>query len=137
MSVDPFDIQKAIVTKLKADSICQGRVFDRAPDAPSRGSANGYPYCLIANALIDENDAGNRERITVYQTVDVVTRYRGKRQAHTISTAIKSSLHRATLDLPDDDVANCVFENVQVFPDPDGRVYRAVMRFRITTQGSC
>ena len=140
MTLSTFNVQQRLYQLLVDANICDGNVFDTPPASPSfddgKGSRN-YPYCVIDDVLEEPDDIGNQPRLLMYQTLQVYTRYRGKKQARENADLIRDLLHTKSFVLFDGNHIRFVLENTQVFPDTDGRTYRAAMRFRITLKGVC
>ncbi|PLW76805.1 DUF3168 domain-containing protein [Cohaesibacter celericrescens] len=140
MALDTAKAQEALVIKLTDAAICDGRVYDFLPESSSsqKGAVGQvYPFCVLDDLRIEEDDVGRAQRDLLYQVVQVWTKAGGKAEAQQISDAIKALLHRLTLAVSDGQSLRIVWENTQVFNDADGRAYRGAMRFRIHHEEDC
>ncbi|WP_319528984.1 DUF3168 domain-containing protein [uncultured Cohaesibacter sp.] len=140
MALDTAAAQTALVTILTGANVCGGRVFDFIPDSPStaRGTAGQtYPFCVMDDMQVEEDDIGRAQRDLIYQTVQVWTKAGGKADAQGIADQIKALYHLQTVALSDGNGLRIVWENTQLFNESDRRAYRAVMRFRIHHEEDC
>lgn len=140
MTLSTFNAQKKLHEILTDAGICEGRIHDAMPDAPSIGDGAGgsaFPYIVISDVLEESGDLGKNPRLLMFQTLQVFTRYRGKRQTRDIADSIRALLHNTSFQLSDGNHLRFVWSNTQVFHEPDGRTYRATMRFRLTLKGEC
>ena len=140
MALDTAAAQEALVTTLTAANICGGRVYDFIPDSPSHGRGTAgqhYPFCVMDDMRVEEDDVGRAQRDLIFQTVQIWTKAGGKADAQAISDQIKALYHLQTVALSGGKSLRIVWENTQLFNESDRRAYRAVMRFRIHHEEDC
>lgn len=140
MSLDTFAAQVKLHEVLVGSGFCGGRVFDAVPDSPSKDDGKGsrlFPFCVIDDVLEEPADLGFQARLRMFQTVQIYTRYRGKKKVRQLADAVRVMLHGKFFTLASGDELRCLWQNTQVFHESDNRTYRAVMRFQLSLKGEC
>lgn len=127
-----LELQKAIVTKLKADSAISAlvgtRVYDIPPPSPT------FPYISIGpdNTLPSRADCYDGKEI--HQQIDVWSRQPNSREATQIIEAATSALNDAALSLPGFRLVDIYFERAQTLRDPDGLTSHGVLLIQALTE---
>ncbi|MCV6576269.1 MAG: DUF3168 domain-containing protein [Cohaesibacter sp.] len=140
MALDTVKAQEAIVGALRGDNVCGGKIYDFLPESPSRqqgASGQSYPFCVLDDLRVEEDDVGREKRSLLFQVVQVWTRAGGKQQAQAITDQIKDLFHTNVVGVSDGTSLRFVWENTQLFNDADRQAYRGVMRFRINHEEDC
>lgn len=134
---DPsLDIQKAVITALRADVGVQAlvgnpaRVYDAVPSATT-------PYPMVTygadQAISDDFDCINS--FEVFVTLDVWSRAVGQPEAKRIAGAVRGVLHDADLELDEHALVLLEHRNTRYLKDPDGKTSHAVVEFRALVDG--
>ncbi|MFW6412678.1 MAG: DUF3168 domain-containing protein [Oceanicaulis sp.] len=119
----------AVITRLKADAVVdgrlRGRVYDRAP-----GGAL-FPYASLGKAETDAFDAGDLDLLDHRLTLHVWGRRDDRDDIRDAIGAARAALHQANLALAAP--YRCVLCRVvysDMFTGPDGRTLHGVLRVR-------
>ena len=133
MSAHELALQKALISRLKADAAVQAllgepaRVWDAAPaDA-------AFPYLLIGRC---ESRAGGADSGGIEHglTLTIVSRFRGTEEAKAVLAAVRLALNDAVLEADGIRTVNSRVTFADVFPSADGARTFAVLRLRAVTE---
>lgn len=99
-------------------------VLDHVPDGEA------YPYVTVGET--DVSDWGDKDEVGSEQslTIEVFTRYRGKKQARVIARLIYESLHQQTFGVTGHRLVLIRCEQTDYSREPDGLTYSARSRYR-------
>ena len=107
-------------------------VYDDVIQAGDSGNDSVFPYIVIGSDSILDMSTDTSSGGDINVTIDVWSRYDGKRETKRIQAAIYRALHRASLKVPDHEFIGCDFDQEQpVTLDPDGHTYHGVSSFRV------
>lgn len=137
-------VQVAIYSKLSNDAALVALLADRvgAPGLPGiyddvtqasdTGDASVFPYIVIGGDTVRDWSTDTASGGDVDVTIDVWSRYDGKKETKQIQEAIYNALHRQSLTVPGHEFIGCDFTQEQpVLMDPDGHTYHGVSEFRV------
>jgi hypothetical protein len=104
------------------------KVYDEIPRAAV------FPYVTLGEAEVSDwstaTESGEEHQLTLHAW----SRQGGHREAHEITGALLQALDDAPLSLTDHRLVNLRFTLANIRREPDGRTYRAVVRFRAVTE---
>jgi len=107
-------------------------IYDDVTQAGDSGNDSAFPYIVIGGDSVLDMSTDTSSGGDISVTIDVWSRYDGKRETKRIQAAIYQALHRAALTVPDHDFIGCDFDQEQpVTLDPDGHTYHGVSSFRV------
>jgi len=107
-------------------------IYDDVTQAGDSGNDSAFPYIVIGGDSVLDMSTDTSSGGDISVTIDVWSRYDGKRITKRIQAAIYQALHRATLTVPDHEFIGCDFDQEQpVTLDPDGHTYHGVSSFRV------
>ena len=107
-------------------------IYDDVTQAGDSGNDSAFPYIVIGGDSVLDMSTDTSSGGDISVTIDVWSRYNGKRETKRIQAAIYQALHRATLTVPDHEFIGCDFDQEQpVTIDPDGHTYHGVSSFRV------
>lgn len=127
-------VQGAILATLAADPAVLAlagsppRIFD---DVPPR---TPYPYVTFGQSIERDWSAGSDPGHEHTITLQVWSEANGRRQAAEIASAIRHALHDRPLTPSGHHLVNLRHEYTETRRDPDGAIYRALVRFRAVTE---
>jgi hypothetical protein len=133
MSTAAAALRAAIHDALAADAPLTAllggpKVYDEVPRAAV------FPYVTLGEARISDwstgSDTGEEHQLTLHAW----SRQGGHREAHVIAGALLQALDDAPLTLADHRLVNLRFALADVRREPDGKTYRAAVRFRAVTE---
>lgn len=132
MTSPSLAIQGAIVTQLRADVALDGLIADRVYDRIPAGAA--FPYVTIGESQEIGNFADCYDGSETFQDVHVWSRSVGMPETKNIASAIRASLHEASLSLDGHTLELIQFRDLRILRDPDGITTHGVLTFRILSQ---
>lgn len=133
MSTAAAALRAAIHDALAADGALEALLGGpKIYDEPPRGVA--FPYVTIGDAQVSDFSAGEAPGEEHRLTLNAWSRQGGHREAHTIAGALLGALDDAPLALSGHRLVGLRFATADVRREPDGRTYRALVRFRAVTQ---
>jgi hypothetical protein len=126
-------LRAAIFAALSADTALTTllggvKIYDSAP----RGTA--YPYVTLGDARVNDYSTVNEAGEEHILTLDAWSRQGGHREAHMIAGALLQALDDAPLAPEGHHLVNLRFSLADIRRQPDGRTYRAAVRFRAVTE---
>ena len=127
-------LQTAIVAALSANpdlTAATGgtpKIYDDVPPATP------YPYVTLGQTMERDWSTGTEEGREHTVTLHVWSRGRGRAQVHAIAAMMRATLHQAALTLDRFRLINLRHEFSESRREPDGETYRAIVRFRATTE---
>ena len=136
MSRNHFAEQQALFDALKAASICDGRIWDEAPQKEEKTDAdNIFPYVLIGEMVSSTEDMEGYNGSISFIDLEIWTRAAGKKQGKEIGAAIHDAIHAKVLSV--NGMAYALFEIDQerTFREADGISRRLVQTIRIESYG--
>lgn len=92
-----------------------------------------YPYAVIGDDQADEWDTKTSCGLRHDITVDVWSRYDGRKEVKTILGAIYTALHNQPITVAGQQAVWCYFQFKTDFLEPDGETRHGVIRFEIAT----
>jgi hypothetical protein len=124
-------IHDALVANAPLTSLLGGaKVYDEIP------RATAFPYVTLGEAEVSDwstaTEAGEEHKLTLHAW----SRQGGHREAHEITGALLQALDDAPLSPVGHRLVNLRFTLANIRREPDGRTYRAVVRFRAVTEPS-
>lgn len=129
------DIQKDIITKLKADAGLtvlladgSGSIYDHVPQRVDNGSNNAFPYVALGVLQYNPWATDTFDAFDTSLTIHVWSRKRGRVEAQKINEKIYAALHNKSINSSN---FLTLFEFADVFVDDDGITRHGVIRFRI------
>jgi len=131
MASPSYELQGAIVTRLKADDAVVALVGERVYDHVPRGS-NGavtadFPFVGIADSDELQDDVQCLAGVEIAFNLDVWSRKPGFVETRQIAHAIVSSLHNWDAPLPTNRLVTLQHRQTRVFRDPDGLTSHGVI----------
>jgi len=107
-------------------------IYDDVTQAGDSGNDSAFPYIVIGGDSVLDMSTDTSSGGDISVTIDVWSRYDGKRETKRIQAEIYRALHRATLTVPNHEFIGCDFDQEQpVTIDPDGHTYHGVSSFRV------
>jgi hypothetical protein len=104
------------------------KVYDDVPPAAA------FPYVTLGEARVADWSTGSEAGEEHQLTLNAWSRQGGHREAHAIAGALLQALDDAPLPLADHRLVNLRFSIADIRREPDGRTYRAAVRFRAVTE---
>ncbi len=104
------------------------KVYDEVPRAAA------FPYVTLDDARVSDWSTASDDGEEHQLTLNAWSRQGGHREAHMIAGALLQALDDAPLTLADHRLVNLRFALTDVRREPDGRTYRALVRFRAVTE---
>ena len=124
------DLVALLATRINAAGM--PAIYDDVTQAGDSGNDSAFPYIVIGGDSVLDMSTDTSSGGDISVTIDVWSRYDGKRETKRIQAAIYRALHRATLTVPDHEFIGCDFDQEQpVTLDPDGHTYHGVSSFRV------
>ncbi|MDX0654226.1 DUF3168 domain-containing protein [Sinorhizobium medicae] len=127
MASPEWELQVAIVARLKADAaltaLISGRVYDQPPSPVT------FPYVTIGEAQFLRDDATCISGGEVYLTMHGWSQAVGFPEVRRVADAMANSLHLAPLTLATNRLISIRHRQTRVFRDPDGLTSHAVIDF--------
>jgi len=134
MASPRYQLQKAIVQRLKADGqvsgFVQGRIYD---DVPADGEVE-FPYISIGAVAIRSRQADCFDLVEVTFQLDVWSRASGMEELSEIAEAVRAALHDADLQLESHLLVYLNHEQTHELYDPDGMTTHAALSFEATIE---
>lgn len=135
MSLDAsFELQKAIVTRLKNDadiiSLIADRVYDRVPRDQSGNTTATFPYISLGPDQEIPDPAECIRASEFILQIDAWSRAVGFPEVKRIARAIEDALDEVELPLVDNAQVFFEYDGRRVFRDPDGLTSHAALTFR-------
>ena len=127
MSVDSWEIQKAIYTLLKSDATLLGlgvKVYDHVPETASA------PYISIGDDTLTDMGGKGFDAADATLTLHTWTEGRGRKQVKTIHNRIRVLVAGATLPMAGQQAITTLVEFETTTKDPDDRTTHGIMRIR-------
>lgn len=124
MTSPVLELQGAIVARLKAQGVADGRVYDLVPPGAT------FPYVELGPFFEDEADAECIPGSEISIRLEVWSRTPGRTESLRIAQAIKSSLHDAVMTLDDNALVSLRFIRIDGSRDPDGLTSHATVEVR-------
>jgi len=109
-------------------------VYDHVPFEPEGAPDSNFPYATIGEASAEPFDNDTTLGAYVDATVNVWSRYKGRKEVDTALDAIYGLLHRASLTASGYRIVDSLFSFSDVLNESDGQTRHGVIRFRITIQ---
>ena len=132
MSGAAFELQKAIVTALVADTaltaLVGSRIYDETPRAPA------FPYVVLSQTTVADWSTSTETGAEHQLTIDAWSRQGGKREAYAIADAIVAALDDVALTVSGQALVNLRFKFTETRRDSDGITWHAALRFRAVTE---
>ncbi len=127
------EVQQALHARLTAQVGAQVTgVYTRAPDPQDAAKSSGYPYITLGPLVAGPNDTKTNTGGTVAAQVHIWARTRSALSWRRLHDETYEALHRYDLPVTGANVIDCLFENSNDLPDPDGKTTHVVMQFRVT-----
>jgi hypothetical protein len=129
MASATWDLQRSIHAALAADTdvltqLGGARIYDDVP----QGSA--FPYITLAGFTTRDWATSTEPGAEISFAIHIWSRPAGHKQAHTISEAVRATLHNAPLALAEHHLVNLRHESSESRRGRDGGTYRIIARFR-------
>jgi hypothetical protein len=131
-----YELQVAIVARLKADAnvaaLVSGRIYDYVPRDAATGKVTAtFPYVSFGpeQDIPEQYDCIDASEIVMQ--LDGWSRDPGFREVKRIANAVKSALQDAPLPINDNALVYLEYDGRRVFRDPDGVTSQAAITFRI------
>ncbi len=106
------------------------RVFDHVP------SETAFPYVEIGEVKAARFDSASRNGLDCTVTLNVWSRYQGRREAKQILDAIYAVLHDGTLSVAGNAHVLSAFIGAETKRDDDGLTYHGIARYRVIVQAT-
>lgn len=132
-----YELQVAIVKRLKADAsvkaLIKDRVYDRIPMKAAQVTAE-LPYVSFGpeQDMPDHIDCINGGDIVMQ--IDVWSDKVGRGEAKTIARAVRDALDDADITLGDNALVCLSYEGRRILADPDGLTTHIAMSFQATVE---
>lgn len=127
MSSPSFELQVAIVTRLKAaaavTAFVGNRVYDNVPEEPT------FPYITVGEGDETSDDADCVDGFEISIDIDVWSRAPGFPEAKRISDEIRKALKTPELTIPTNALVYFRHRQTRFLRDPDGKTSHAVMTY--------
>ena len=105
-------------------------LYDEVPELPVGMPADSFPYVEISDVDLVPYDTDDNTGYEVYVTLNIWSRYRGKKEAHNIFEVCRDALHKQTLNLSSWTVFDVLqFGGFTVRRDSDNATMHGVGRF--------
>ncbi|MEM9707081.1 MAG: DUF3168 domain-containing protein [Pseudomonadota bacterium] len=128
-----WEVQEAVYAALSQDPEITAvlghpaRIHDAPPPDPE------FPFVVIGQTDVKPIAAapgayGHEIR------VEIISKYRGRREVKLILDAVHGSLHETPLSITGGEVVSSRFLFSDIFPRTESGAFRGVMKFRIVTQ---
>lgn len=127
MASPSYELQVAIVTRLRANPAVSALVGTRIFDEVPKGAA--FPYITIGEADETSVDADCIDAFELSIDIDVWSRDPGFMQSKVISDAVRKALKSPDLELPTNALVIFNHRQTRSFRDEDGLTSHAVMTF--------
>jgi hypothetical protein len=127
-------LQDALYAALASSAALQAligvpaRVFDHVPD----GTA--FPYVEIGEVSARRFDSASRNGLDCTVTLNVWSRYSGRREAKQILDAIYAVLHDGSLSVAGNAHVLTSFQSAETKRDDDGLTYHGLVKYRVIVQ---
>lgn len=121
------EMQRAIVGRLKAKRVVDGRVYDRPPQSVT------FPYVHVGEVQVIDDEAEGIESAEVFVTLHSWSRqdsYGGKPEAMAIQAAVRAALHSADLALVGGSLIEIRHRDSRAFVEGDGVTVHGVCTYR-------
>jgi len=129
MTSPRYQLQKAIVQRLKADTqvstYVDGRIYD---DVPTDREVE-FPYISIGAVTVRSRPADCLDLVEVTFQLDVWSRASGMEELSAISEAVRAALHDADMALTSHLLVYLIHEQTHELYDPDGVTTHAALSF--------
>jgi len=126
------ELQRAIVGRLKADSIVDalidGRVYDNPPPQPI------FPYISIGPDNTIPSRADCYDGYEIHQQIDIWSRSPGFREAKQITEAARAALANADMTIADHRLVDIYPERVETMRDADGLTSHGILMIKALTE---
>lgn len=127
MASPSYELQVAIITRLKADAVISDlvgtRIYDRVPDGAI------FPYITIGEADETSNDVDCVNAFDLSLDVDVWSRDPGYKEAKEISNAVRNALRVPELTLQENALVLFRHRQTRIFRDDDALTSHAAITF--------
>lgn len=131
MASPSWELQVAIVTRLKADATLTAligvRVYDHVPRGADGAVTADFPFVGIAGSDELQDDATCQTGYEITMNLDVWSRKPGFVEAKQIAHAVVKSLHNWDAPLPTNRVITLQHRQTRMFRDPDGLTSHGVV----------
>jgi hypothetical protein len=133
MNAPAVELQKAIFTALKQDSVLSGllggdKIFDQVPPKAS------FPYVSFGRTSLYDWSTGTESGTEQLFTLHIWSRATGKKEALDIMEACKACLHADGLTLEGHHLVNMQLEFAEARYDENLLVHHGLLRFRAVTE---
>lgn len=133
MASAEYELQAAIVPRLKADppltALIAGRVYDQPPTDSAGNPVVTYPYLTIGEAQTLRDDATCVSGGRVFLTMHAWSIAVGFQEVRRVADAVADSLHQAPIMLATNHLISISHRQTRVFRDADGLTSHAVIEF--------
>lgn len=127
-------VQDAIYAALSGSAALQAlignpaRLYDHVPEDAA------FPYVELGEVSARRFDSASRGGLDCQLTLNVWSRYQGRREAKQILDAIYGVLHDGTLSVAGNAHVLTSFQSAETRRDDDGLTYHGVVKYRVLVQ---
>lgn len=133
MTTSAAALRDAVHAALSADSALVALLGGtKIYDEPPRGAT--MPYVTFGDTRVIDASTGDDEVEEHQLVLHCWSRQGGRQEAQMIAGALLQALNDATLTLAGFHLATLRFAFAEIRREPDGRTYRALVRFRAVTE---
>lgn len=125
-----WDLQQAIYAALTTDTALAALVDDIYDHVPANAA---FPYVAIGETESVPWGAKDFSGMEHTLTLNVWSRYKGRKEAKQIMAAIHDALHEAALSVTGQTLVNLRFKSAGTRLESDGVTRHAVVRYRAVT----
>ena len=125
-----WDLQQAVYAALSADTALAALVDEVHDHVPANAA---FPYVAFGETETVPWGAKDFSGMEHTLTLNVWSRYKGRKEAKQIMAAIHDALHEAALAVTGQTLVNLRFKSAETAIDSDGVTRHAVVRYRAVT----
>lgn len=129
-------VQDAIYAALSGSAALQAlignpaRLYDHVPENAA------FPYVELGEVNARRFDSASRSGLDCALTLNVWSRYQGRREAKQILDAIYGVLHDGGLSIAGNAHVLTVFQSAETKRDVDGLTYHGIVKYRVIVQAN-
>lgn len=128
-----YELQRAIVTRIKADAVLSSLIVDRIYDLVPRGDDGkvlaDFPYVSFGDWQDTPENFDCIDASEIAVQLHVWSRDPGFREAKRIAKALSRCLHDADITLADNALTYLTYDGRRDLRDPDGLTSHSVVNF--------
>ena len=134
MSFQIADIQKGVVSKLRASSALVALivgVYDDVPQSAASEKSSDFPFVVVGDDSFTDWDTDTEVGFEGDLQLHIWSRKRGKKEMKDIQQAIFDALNRQAIVVQNCSILDVRFTAMQNFIEPDERTRHGTINFNI------